>query len=202
MPDGSVVRRAGGGIGTKSPICRLCHGSHFVLGSNAWAGQENMAEQVATALRAECSSTKREGRTVGAPLRVLIEAPDGPEGTTIWQVLRDSGYETLWCPGPAGPPESWCPLMGGRRCDLVASADVIVSSLGFGHSTCREVLAKLHSLHPEARVVVEASPSAARKWSPVLGGYQVVLSPVSARSLLDAVERAARVVSEDGREKT
>lgn len=160
-----------------------------------------MAEQVARVRWVESSSAKDERRAVCARPRVLIEAPDGPDGTRIWQVLRDGGYEVSWCPGPVGPPESWCPLMAGQPCDLVASADVIVSSLGFGHSTCREVLAKLRSLHPQARVVVEASPSAARKWSSLLVGYQVVRSPVTARSLLEAVERSARAVRENGPER-
>lgn len=160
--------------------------------------QENVAGQVARARWVGASSSKDGGRAVRATTRVLIEAPDGPDGTTIWQVLTDNGYEVSWCPGPAGPPETWCPLMSGRRCDLVESADVIVSCLGLGQCTCREVLAKLHSLHPEARVIVEASPSASRKWSSLLEGYQVLGSPISARSLLEAVELSARAARGNG----
>lgn len=128
--------------------------------------------------------------SVARPLRVLVEVPDVPEGTVLWRELTGRGFDVSWCPGPEGPPASWCPLMGGRPCDLVDSADVVVWSLGFDSSICRDVLAKMRSLHPEARVIVEATEAEAAAWSSLLGGYVVVRPPVSAEALLDAIELA------------
>src|SRR5665213_35425 len=78
---------------------------------------------------------------------VLLEAPEGAEASVIWGLLEDSGYKVSWCPGPEGPPPSWCPLLSGHRCSLVESADVVVSALGFHDSSCRQVLKELGRLH-------------------------------------------------------
>jgi hypothetical protein len=127
------------------------------------------------------------------PLRVLVEIPDVPEGTVLWRELTGLGFEVSWCPGPEGPPASWCPLMGGRACDLVDSADVVISSLGFDSSGCREVLAKIRSLHPGARVIVEVNETEAVTWASLVDGYQVIRRPVTAQALSDAIERATGV---------
>jgi DNA-binding response OmpR family regulator len=124
------------------------------------------------------------------PTRVLLEVPDEAEAARLWQVLADRGYEVHWCPGPEGPPATWCPLLGAARCDLIESADVVVSALGLSLGSCREVLAKLRALHPEARVIVEAGPSEAARWPSLLNGYQVLQPPVSADALLAAVDLA------------
>jgi len=124
------------------------------------------------------------------PLQVLVEVPDVPEGTVLWRALTERGYDVSWCPGPEGPPASWCPLMGGRLCDLVDSADVVVSSLGFDSGCCRDVLANIRSLHPAARVIVEADATEAATWASLLDGYQVISRPVSTQALLNAIEFA------------
>ena len=129
------------------------------------------------------------GPVAAGGTRVLLEAPDGPEGAMLWRALNEHGYEVSWCPGPEGPPATWCPLMNDRPCDFVDCADVVVSALGFGSRTCREVLAKLGKVHPRARVIAEAPLPAAVQWGPVLDGYRVLITPVSERRLLDAIER-------------
>ncbi len=121
---------------------------------------------------------------------VLLEAPEGAEASVIWGLLEDSGYKVSWCPGPEGPPSSWCPLLSGHRCSLVESADVVVSALGFHDSSCRQVLEELGRLHPEAAVIVETPPSEAVQWEPLLEGHLMLPLPLSARALLEDVEAA------------
>jgi hypothetical protein len=121
---------------------------------------------------------------------VLLEAPEGAEAGVLWGALEDSGYKVSWCPGPEGPPASWCPLLGGCRCELVESADVVVSALGFHDASCRQVLGELGRLHPEAAVIVEASPSEATRWAPLLRGHQVLPMPLASGPVVDAVDAA------------
>ena len=130
---------------------------------------------------------------------VLLEAPEGAQAAVLWGLLADRGYKVSWCPGPEGPPPSWCPLLGGCRCALVDSADVVVSALGFHDESCRQVLGELGRLHPEAAVIVEAPPPAAAQWAPLLRGHQVLHGPLSTGALLEAVEAAlSRPISERG----
>jgi hypothetical protein len=121
---------------------------------------------------------------------VLLEEPEGAEASVIWGLLEDSGYKVSWCPGPEGPPPSWCPLLSGHRCSLVESADVVVSALGFHDSSCRQVLEELGRLHPEAAVIVQTPPSEAVQWEPLLEGHLMLPMPLSARALLEDVEAA------------
>lgn len=121
---------------------------------------------------------------------VLLEEPEGAEASVIWGLLEDSGYKVSWCPGPEGPPPSWCPLLSGHRCSLVESADVVVSALGFHDSSCRQVLEELGRLHPEAAVIVQTPPSQAVQWEPLLEGHLMLPMPLSARALLEDVEAA------------
>jgi hypothetical protein len=121
---------------------------------------------------------------------VLLEEPEGAEASVIWGLLEDSGYKVSWCPGPKGPPPSWCPLLSGHRCSLVESADVVVSALGFHDSSCRQVLEELGRLHPEAAVIVQTPPSEAVQWEPLLEGHLMLPMPLSARALLEDVEAA------------
>ncbi|HXQ62789.1 MAG TPA: hypothetical protein VN796_10685 [Acidimicrobiales bacterium] len=130
---------------------------------------------------------------------VLLEAPESVEAGVLWGLLEGSGYKVSWCPGPEGPPPSWCPLLGGHRCALVESSDVVVSALGFHHSSCRQVLAELARLHPEAAVIVETPRSEAVQWEPLLQGHLVLPVPHSERALIEDVEAAlSRPVDEDG----
>jgi len=126
---------------------------------------------------------------MGRP-KVLLEAPEGVEGTALWGFLADSGYSVSWCPGPCGPPQSWCPLLSGHRCTLVESADVVVSALGFHDLSCRQVLEELGRLHPEVAVIVEIPPSEAVRWERLLEGHLVLPMPLSARALFDDVDAA------------
>jgi hypothetical protein len=136
------------------------------------------------------------GAVIGAQVpgtsrpEVLLEEPEGAEASVIWGLLEDSGYKVSWCPGPEGPPPSWCPLLSGHRCSLVESADVVVSALGFHDSSCRQVLEELGRLHPEAAVIVQTPPSQAVQWEPLLEGHLMLPMPLSARALLEDVEAA------------
>jgi len=121
---------------------------------------------------------------------VLLEAPEAAAAGGLWGILEDRGYKVSWCPGPEGPPASWCPLLGGCRCELVESADVVVSALGFHDRSCRQVLGELGRLHPEAVVIVEASPSEATQWAPLLRGHEVLPTPLATGRLVDALEAA------------
>jgi hypothetical protein len=136
------------------------------------------------------SKSSSEASASDRPKRVLLEVPDEAEAARLWQVLADKGYEVTWCPGPEGPPATWCPLLSDGPCDLIESADVVVSALGMSLPSCREVLAKLRSLHLEARVIVEAGTADATKWPSLLNGYQVLRHPISAEALHAAVDLA------------
>ena len=130
---------------------------------------------------------------------VLLEAPEGAEAAVLWGVLDDAGYRVSWCPGPEGPPAAWCPLLGGCRCSLVASADVVVFALGLDNASCRHVLKEMGRLHPEMAVIVEAHPSEAAQWGTLLQNHTVLSAPPSRRSVLEALDTSVshnrRVVS-------
>lgn len=130
-----------------------------------------------------------DGRS-GLRPEVLLEAPEGCEAGALWGLLENAGCKVTWCPGPEGPPASFCPLLGAHRCALVESADVVVSALGFGHESCRQVLAELAQMYPEPVVIVAAPLGACLDWAPLLKGHRVVRSPISERALLEAVEDA------------
>lgn len=119
---------------------------------------------------------------------VLLEAPDGPEGTRLWRELTERGYEVSWCPGPEGPPPAWCPLMSGHPCDLVEESDVVVSALGLRRTECREVLAHIGIVHPRAKVIVEASGSEMTRHATLLSRHVALRSPVAAGELAEAIE--------------
>ena len=121
---------------------------------------------------------------------VLLEAPEGA-AAEFWGILGDGGAQVSWCPGPEGPSPAWCPLMAGRRCSLVESADVVIFALGLETAPCRQVLAELERLHPETAVIVQASAPDAARWSPVLDGHTVLPAPLSRDTLLHEVAAAA-----------
>jgi hypothetical protein len=130
---------------------------------------------------------------------VLVEVPDGPKACALLGLLESRDVKVTWCPGPEGPPPSWCPLQGGHRCTLVESADLVVSALGFHNAACRQVLGELGSLHPEAKVIVEVPWPAAIQWAPLIKSHKVLPKPFSERALFKAVEEAlARPVGVSG----
>jgi hypothetical protein len=129
---------------------------------------------------------------IGSPARVLVEDPDETESGHLFRILTDHGYDVSWCPGPEGPASAWCPLMSGAECDLVSSADVVVSCLGFGHETCRGVVASLPPSRDGKGVVVVATPGDERKWASLLKGSVVLRPPLAEREVLKAVAEASR----------
>ena len=127
-----------------------------------------------------------------SPPMVLLEAPEGTEAGRIWGILEEGGFRVSWCPGPQGPPAAWCPVMGGRRCALIDSADVVVSALGLSDSSCRQVLEGIERLHPDASVIVAASPAEAGECSQLLHGCTVLPPPLPAQALLAAAGASCR----------
>ena len=143
-----------------------------------------------------------DGARVSADSRteVLLEAPEGAEAGELWGLLEDNGYKVSWCPGPEGPPPVWCPLLDGRRCRLVESADVVVCALGLHGESCRQVARELGRLHPEAAVIVETPAAGAVQWESTPHGHVANPAPPSAQAVLEEIEAVlGRSVGERGR---
>jgi len=128
--------------------------------------------------------------SVGTRPEVLLEAPEGADTGALWGLLADAGYRVSWCPGPSGAAPSWCPLLGGHRCALVESADVVLCALGFSDASCRQVLEGLRRLHPDTPVIVETPMSQAVRWESLLQGHPVLPMPPSSRAVIEDVEAA------------
>jgi len=143
--------------------------------------------------------------------RVLIENPDAADLWAQANVLREAGYDVAVCAGPAPEPEPrhgasllaestyWeqpapkreprtiCPLVSEGRCPLVEGADVVVSSVSLAGS--REILHALDERGTAAIVVEGTRDELAREPAATGAGTRLEL-PVTARRLVDAVERA------------
>ena len=123
---------------------------------------------------------------------VLLEGPESADTGELWEALDAAGYRVTWCPGPAGPPPVWCPLLGGERCTLVESADAVVCGLGFEHQVCRQVLAGLERLHPDMPVIVPATAGGAGAGASP--GTRVT-GPVAVPDVVETVAAALRLRS-------
>ena len=117
--------------------------------------------------------------------RILIEHTQQSAGMSLATGLRQAGYAVAICPGPAQSER--CPLTGDDGCEAAHGADVIVSSLGLGTPQTREVLQGLRARCAGTPLIVEIAPEEKEKWSDLLEGCEVVVSPVGPDELLAVV---------------
>jgi hypothetical protein len=84
-------------------------------------------------------------------VRVLVEAP--AEAWVPSAMLKEHGFKVMVCPGPlaGGPP---CPALAGRRCPMVAGADVVVAGLPRSQEPGSRLLDLHRLLHPSVPVCV------------------------------------------------
>ncbi len=140
--------------------------------------------------RGETAGPVAESREPRRP-RVLIEEPDAAEAFAYWSVLTGNGYEVSWCPGPAAEPQHRCPLVASGRCGLVASADVVVSSLDLHRESSQRVMVALERRHPETPVIVQAPQHMLARSATLFDGvWEPMRMPVTRKALLDTVALA------------
>jgi hypothetical protein len=104
----------------------------------------------------------RKPRTIQPPFwssergrgRVLIENQDGAELWAHAGALQEAGYDAVTCFGPSPKERVTCPLVTGEGCQLVETADVVISTTRLADGG--EVLAAVRRCHPHALIVEDA----------------------------------------------
>ena len=85
--------------------------------------------------------------------------------------LRRLGYEVAQCSGPA----AWtCPILSGRPCPWVATADVLLYDVWATGEPggARELINGLRDLHPDIPIVL-AAPSMELSWVETTGRHRI-----------------------------
>ncbi|MFN7967730.1 MAG: hypothetical protein U0P47_00180 [Acidimicrobiales bacterium] len=134
-------------------------------------------------------------------VRVLVECP--PENTPdlVAEVLRREGYEVRVCEGPV--PHHACPLVATGACNLVSGADVVVNLFGSTDPVRREVLGAItDERRPPAVITEMTTPELERRtesdsWWFDRDRVHIVETPVTAATLIEAVETALRLRSKE-----
>jgi hypothetical protein len=119
--------------------------------------------------------------------RVLVENPDAAELWAYAETLRDAGYDVATCSGEHPEGEDRCPLIETGRCELVAGADVVVSTCSMQRGD--RLLAVLGS-QGSTPVVFEAPRPDFERYAHLAEDATLVPTPVTAQGLLDAVAAA------------
>lgn len=123
--------------------------------------------------------------------RVVIEGGDGAERWLLARAFTEAGYDVARCAGPienGGP----CPLVAGRGCDAVESADAVVNLLGLRTAACEDVLRAVREVAPHTHLVAQATAIDRDVLEPVL--TETVCSVVSPRaSALEIIDAASGV---------
>lgn len=126
--------------------------------------------------------------------RVLVEATEWGAREMISGILQREGYATVACPGPEGAGQR-CSLAAGHGCGAAEAADVVVHALRSTDARNREALRALRQRLPDTPVVVEAPRLVAERLAADYERCIVIDAPLTAPSLLDAVDRALRSVA-------
>lgn len=125
---------------------------------------------------------EREGRK-----RALVENPDAAQLWAYAEVLRGAGYEVATCTGEHPDGESVCPLIETGKCGLVDGADVVVSTCSIQRGD--KLLAVLGT-KGSTPVVFEVPPPDFERYGHLAENATLVPTPVTEKSLLDAVAKA------------
>ena len=121
--------------------------------------------------------------------RVLIEESDYAKQVALERILRERGYAVLGCGGPEATDDR-CALVENHECGAVEGADVVVHALRSHDPRNREVLRSIRERYPDTPVVVEAPRPLVEREPADFDGCIVVYQPVTADSLVAAVESA------------
>jgi hypothetical protein len=87
--------------------------------------------------------------------RVLIEDDDPALAVSDFSRFAQAGFDVAYCSGPASAPGD-CPVLQGRRCNLLAGADAVLHRLDPGWGAA----AAIRRLYPGMTVVVPQEPGA------------------------------------------
>lgn len=119
-------------------------------------------------------------------MRVLVEgAPhDSPE--VIAGVVARRGVDVAVCTGPGDGVR--CPLLRDGACELIDGADVVVNLLA--NDDGRRIADATLSQRRPAQLVYEVRLSETCRNGPPPEGAELVPTPVTQRSLLEAVDAA------------
>jgi len=133
-----------------------------------------------------------EPRRSSAQRRVVIEHED-----TAWQVaasraLERAGFEVVCCDGPNKLRHRGCPLLAGRPCELVDSADVVINGLGLRDAPNRDLLTTMRRTHPGLALVVEAPRRDLAEYPDIVADCEALAFPIRSAKVL--VETAADAV--------
>ena len=114
--------------------------------------------------------------------RILVDVSAGGEVLLDLEVMRGSGHEVVVCHGPG--PNTLCPLLAGRGCEMLEEADGVVYQFDLDRPQHRDILAAYKEALPEdipIRVAVVAGQEA--RYEELLHGVQVWTHSPSAGDL-------------------
>ena len=121
--------------------------------------------------------------------RVVIEGGDGAERWLLARAFAEAGFDVARRAGPienGGP----CPLVAGRGCDAVESADAVVNLLGLRSRACEDVLRAVREVAPRAALVAQATAVDRGASEPVLA--ETACAVVSPRAPAEEIIQLSR----------
>jgi hypothetical protein len=119
--------------------------------------------------------------------RVLVEHPDHAELWAYAEVLHEAGYDVATCAGEHPDGHDRCPLLESGRCELVAGADIVVSTCSMQRG---ETLLAVLGEQGSTPIVFEAPQPDFERYAHLAEEATLIPAPVTKQALLDAVERA------------
>lgn len=127
--------------------------------------------------------------------RVLVENPDRAQLWAYAEVLREAGYDVATCTGEHPDSHDRCPLLEEGRCELVAGADVVVSTCSLQRG---ETLLGVLGSQGSTPIVFEAPRPDFERYADLADEATLIAAPVTATALVDAVEAARRRAEHPG----
>ncbi|GMU79725.1 MAG: hypothetical protein AMXMBFR46_25150 [Acidimicrobiia bacterium] len=131
-----------------------------------------------------------DGRPRDRRPKVLLEYADYGVAFAAERILERHGYAVAVCGGPDHLRGRQCPLVASGTCPLVEGADVVLNGLDLTRRENRAVLAAVRGASGERRVIVEVSEPVSARHRELLEGTEIVLFPMRAHDLVEAVEHS------------
>ena len=123
------------------------------------------------------------GAGTGRP-RILIEDDHQALAISDFSLFEQAGLDVAFCSGPGAEPRA-CPLLRGRPCPVVASADAVLHGL----DPALGIAAAIRHQRPDLPVVMkQRHPGAGQPLAPA--GCTVLPCSASVPGQIDAVWRA------------
>lgn len=119
------------------------------------------------------------------PLRLLVVTDDPSSAICDFVAFADAGFDVLVCTGP--DDDRLCPVLEGRRCELVDGSDVLLNALS-DPSTQKAMVESVHAVSPELPMVVSLAPGMD---TDLPEGCVALTGPVSVSGQTAAIRRAA-----------